>query len=56
MLEVNSKIQKRKTILVNEQKSTVDYTALKQKLIAFACISFFPLLYLIGSTIVKYFG
>ena len=28
----------------------------KQKIIAIACISFFPLIYLIGSSIVKYFG
>lgn len=56
MLELNSTIQERTSALPNEEKHSAKYASLKQKLIAFACISFFPLLYLIGSTIVKYLG
>lgn len=55
MLELSNDIQKRTTSFIEVQASPAKYTSLKQKLIAIACISFFPLVYLIGSTIVKYF-
>ena len=56
MLELNSTIQKRNPLLIDEQKQVDQYASLQQKLIAIICISFFPLMYLIGSTVVKYFG
>ena len=58
MLTSRKKNQERKPLLIDEQMSYSKNTsdAFKQKLIAIACISFFPLVYLIGSSIVKYFG
>lgn len=56
MLELNSTIQKRNAVFIDEQKQADQYAPLQQKLIAISCVSFFPLMYLIGSTVVKYFG
>lgn len=54
----NKKIQERNIFPINEQvpHSKNKSDSFKEKLIALACISFFPLVYLIGSSIVKYFG
>ena len=62
MLELNNNIQPKNTVFTDqyttsdEQANSDNYDSLKQILTALACISFFPLLYLIGSTLVKYFG
>lgn len=58
MLRSNNKTQEIKSFSSDEQVpySTNTLSSFKEKLIALACISFFPLVYLIGSSIVKYFG
>ena len=58
MLTSNKKIQERNTVPNNEQipHSKNASGSFRQTLIALVCISFFPLVYLIGSSIVKYFG
>ena len=56
MLEVNATIQEKNALHIAEPKQAADHMPFQQKLIAIACVSFFPLVYLIGSTVVKYFG
>ena len=54
----NKKNKGRDSFPINKETSHFNHASysFKEKLIALACISFFPLVYLIGSSIVKYFG
>lgn len=58
MQTLNKKNKERNSLPINKETShsnNASYT-FEEKIIALACISFFPLVYLIGSSIVKYFG
>lgn len=58
MLTSNKKIQEGNTFPINEQMPHAKnaFASFRQLLTTLACISFFPFVYLLGSSIVKYFG